>query len=117
MKKLLIVEDDGDTLEMLGYFASQFDFEVVLKPEITSAQEVQEINPDLILLDHWVGQSLGGTFCAQLKSDPLTNHIPVVMMSAIHNIGQIAMDACADGALNKPFDLDQVEAIFEAYLG
>jgi len=117
MKKVLIVEDDEDTLDMLGMFASHFNYEVILKPQITSIEELQEINPDLILLDHWVGQRLGSKFCAQLKSNPLTNHIPIVLMSAISDIGHIAREACADGALIKPFDLDQVEAIFDAYLG
>ena len=117
MKRLLIIEDDGDTLEMLGYAAESPNFEVFLKPEIPPIEEIQKLNPDLILLDHWVTGKTGGQFCKEIKSNPLTNHIPIVLMSAVRNIGQIAADCGAEGSLSKPFDIDEVEDVFQVYLG
>ncbi|HJP62546.1 MAG TPA: response regulator [Mucilaginibacter sp.] len=117
MKKLLIIEDDEDNLDMLGLFAKSLNLEVVLKKSPPSIQEIQFIDPHLILLDHWLGSELGGQFCLEVKNNELTQDIPIIMMSAVPNVGQIASDAYADGSINKPFELDDLEAIIQSYLG
>jgi len=117
MNKLLIIEDDGDTLEMLGCLADSLNITVVLKPEIPTIAEIQELAPDLILLDYWVFGKKGDSFCSAIKTNKLTNHIPIVMMSAVNKIGEIAMNCGADGCISKPFDIDMLQDIFQAYLG
>jgi DNA-binding response OmpR family regulator len=117
MKKVLIIEDDGDTLDMLGYIAAKSNVEVVLRSDVISLAEIKQINPDLIILDHWVGTRTGGDLCLEIKQNPTTAEIPVVMLSSLNEIGQIAMDCCADGSLAKPFDIAEIEDIIETYVG
>jgi two-component system phosphate regulon response regulator PhoB len=117
MKKVLIIEDDGDTLDMLGYIAAQSNVEVVLRSNVIPLAEIKQINPDLIILDHWMGKSSGGDLCLEIKQDQATAEIPVVMLSALNEIGQIAMNSCADGSLAKPFDIAEIEDIIETYVG
>jgi len=117
MKKVLIIEDDGGTLDMLGYIAKQAEFEVVLRSDVLPLSEIKQIKPDLILLDHWIGTHYGGDLCLEIKQDPATAEIIVIMLSAVIDIGQIAMDNYADGSLTKPFEVAEVEDVLQSYLG
>lgn len=117
MKKVLIIEDDGDTLEMLGYIASQADVEVVLQSDVIPVTTIQQIKPDLIILDHWIGTKRGGDLCLEIKQTQVTKHIPVILLSALNEIGQIAIESRADGCLTKPFDMDEIIEVIECYLG
>ena len=116
MKRILIIEDDEDTLELLGTIAEKSNLEVVLQTNVLPLPEIEKINPDLILLDHWIAEEKGGDLCLRLKRNQRTQEIPVVMISALNEIGQIAYSSGADGSLSKPFDIEQIESVFEAYL-
>lgn len=105
-KKVLIIEDDKATSEMLGFLASQLNLNVIGLSKVLPITDIHSFSPDLIILDHWLGNELGGDLCLKLKSDNLTKKIPVILISAIPNLAKIAKDSCADGYLAKPFDLD-----------
>lgn len=115
MKKVLFIEDDNDTLEMLGYIAEMVGAKVVLQPNVLSVKEIAEIKPDLIFLDHWIGNQKGGDLCRKLKRSDATKHIPVILISALHNLKEVAEEACADGSLAKPFDLEDIQELIKRY--
>ena len=116
MRKILIIEDDKDILSVLGEIAKSSHFEVILQVTLLSVTQIELIMPDLILLDHWIGTEKGGDLCLLLKQNEATKDIPIVIISTALDVGQIAFDSCADGALIKPFDIEEIEALFEAYL-
>ncbi len=116
MKKILIIEDDEDTLELLGYLAEKSDVDVILSTDVLPLVEIDRIHPNLIILDHWIGTKRGGDLCLEIKQNESTADIPVIMISALAEIGQIAMDSCADGSLAKPFDMEEIEDVIENYL-
>jgi len=116
MKKVLIIEDDMDTLELLGVLASQSNYRAILQSDVLPITEIEQIKPDLILLDHWLGSHLGGNLCKEIKENLATRDIPIVMISALLQIGSIAFDNQADGCLTKPFNLEEIEGVFESYL-
>lgn len=107
-KKVLIIEDDRATSEMLGFLASQLNLNVIGSSNVLPVKDIHSFSPDLIILDHWLGNELGGDLCLKLKADPLTKDIPVVLISAIPSLRQVATDSCADGYLAKPFDIDDL---------
>jgi CheY-like chemotaxis protein len=115
-KKVLIIEDDQDTSEILGIIAELMDLDVIHAPQPLPVDEIEKLTPDLILLDHWVGNMLGGDLCKQLKNNPATKNIPVIMLSAHNDIGQIAKHARADAHIAKPFDLDDMQNIITRLL-
>lgn len=116
MKKILIIEDDKDTLDAIHYLAEDLNADVIVSSRILPIGEIQSISPDLILMDHWVNNKLGGDLCLEIKSNPLTKHIPVIMVSAHNNIQQIAETSCANGYLAKPFDLDEITGIIKRFI-
>src|ERR1700744_124992 len=116
MKKVLIIEDDGDTVDMLSVITKQANFEVVLRSDVLPLSEIEQIDPDLILLDHWIGNHSGGGRCLEIKNNTPTAAIIVIMLSALPDIGQIAIENCADGSLSKPFDVEEVVDVMRSYL-
>ena len=62
--------------------------------------------PDLILLDMLLAGRDGREIVRELKADPSTRSIPVLMISAHPRAAQEAADAGADGFLAKPFELE-----------
>jgi len=116
LKKVLIIEDDKDTLDIIHFLVDDLNIDVVASSQILLITDIESMAPDLILMDHWVGSGLGGDFCLQIKSNPATKHIPVIILSAHSNIVQIAQKSCADGYLPKPFDLDEITNVIKQFI-
>ena len=113
MKKILVVDDDIDILNVVQLVLDANGFEVVA---ISNWQQintqVDEFNPDLILLDVSLGTQDGRNICKQLKSNNNTKHISVILFSANHNIEKSLPECLADNFIPKPFDInDLVEGI------
>jgi len=60
--------------------------------------------PDLILLDIMMPKMSGFEVCRKLKADPSTAHIPIIMVTALHEFGdmQRAVDCGTDDFVSKP---------------
>src|ERR1700754_5023233 len=108
-KPVIVIEDDTDILELLTDALNHIGIPVVRKMDVISISELASINPPLVLLDHWLGSGYGGDYCRQIKENPGTNHIPVILVSAVANLKEVAKAAHADGYISKPFDLDYFE--------
>ena len=82
-KKILIVEDNKDSLEILGLRVTAIGYQVIKarnsKEAITYAEAEQ---PDLIFMDMELPDADGIKTTATLKQNPKTSHIPVVALTA-----------------------------------
>ena len=106
MKKVLVIEDDADTIEMVEYLLQDAGYAVIKINREVFLSEIAAINPDLVVLDYLLPHALGNNLCSSLKSDPKTKHIPVILYSA-SNLGKKVADECkADEFIPKPFDVD-----------
>jgi DNA-binding response OmpR family regulator len=106
VKKLLIIENDRDTLDVIGVILEDNGFEVVESQKKISLQEIERINADVIVIDHLLDDGLGSDLCLEIKSNPATKNAPVILYSASYKIEQLAKDNGADAFIAKPFDLD-----------
>jgi two-component system alkaline phosphatase synthesis response regulator PhoP len=108
-KKILVIEDDKDIRETIVYALEEEDYEVIASENAKILKKLKDIDPDLILLDNWLtdwaSDANGQQLSKGLKNDPATSHIPVIIISAVSNIKEIATAGNADGYLSKPFDL------------
>ena len=105
-KRVLAIEDDADILSIIDAVLSDEGYEVISSANSEPLDYLDEINPDVILLDHFLGSSLGQVLCRELKEDPETRHIPVILISAASNLAGIAADCKANAFIAKPFDID-----------
>jgi two-component system phosphate regulon response regulator PhoB len=108
MKKILILEDDIDISNILRMILAEEGFATISSACTLSADDIHAINPDLLILDNWLLDGQGSALCGQLKVNPLTAHIPVLLASAAYNLGQMAAECHADAFLEKPFDIDEM---------
>jgi DNA-binding response OmpR family regulator len=72
--------------------------------------------PDLLLLDIWMSGWNGRDICIFLKSQEVTQHLPIVLVSANRDTEKIARDAGADDFMTKPFNLDELVEKIEKYI-
>ncbi|TWR27502.1 response regulator [Mucilaginibacter pallidiroseus] len=119
-KKILVVEDDRDIRETITYALEQNGYEVISSENSRILKSLDKHAPDLILLDNWLtdwsSDANGQQLSRELKTNPATKHIPVILVSAVSNIAKIAEDGLADGYLKKPFDLDDLSAIVKKHI-
>ncbi|WP_134090301.1 PleD family two-component system response regulator [Olivibacter sp. XZL3] len=110
--KILILDDDEDILYFCSVVFENLDFEVVSSPHSKDIiEQVEQAQPDIILIDNWI-PGLGGVKATQtLKSTPNLSDIPIILFSANSNLPALAEEAGADSFLKKPFDLDELESL------
>jgi two-component system phosphate regulon response regulator PhoB len=117
--KIMVIEDDTDIRETIVYALEDANYEVISSEDARVLKFLNLHNPDLILLDNWLSDwksdANGEQLSKQLKSDPATSHIPVIIVSAVSNIKEIAEAGKADAFLRKPFDLKELLGLVEKF--
>jgi CheY-like chemotaxis protein len=82
-KKILIVEDNKDSLEILGLRVTAIGYQVIKARNSKEAIAFAEAEgPDLIFMDMELPDADGIKTTATLKQNPKTSHIPVVALTA-----------------------------------
>lgn len=109
---ILIVEDEPDLLQSLDYSIRQAGHATLLAPTGRAALELatQEIPPDLVLLDLMLPDIPGVQICRQLRANPSTRHLPIIMLTAkAEEQDRVAgFEAGADDYVVKPFSLREL---------
>ena len=119
MSKLtvMIVDDDADTLDVITTLLTDAGYEVVAGKDITTLYAIEKEPPALLLIDNWLsGDKTGHDICYQLKQNPATAGIPVLLISATANLADTAERCQADGFICKPFDVDELLGQVKAYM-
>ena len=119
-KKILVIEDDKDIRDTIQYALEQEGYDVVASEDSKVLKQFERIAPDMVLLDNWLTEwksdANGQQISWNLKTNPATKHIPVVIISAVSNIKEIAEAGLANGYLRKPFDLDELLALVKKHV-
>jgi two-component system phosphate regulon response regulator PhoB len=119
-KKILVIEDDKDIRDTIVYILEEEAYEVVASEDSKILKSIDSIKPHLVLLDNWLtdwkSDANGQQLSKELKSNPATSHIPVIIISAVSNIKEIAEAGQADGYLRKPFDLTELVDIVKKHI-
>jgi two-component system phosphate regulon response regulator PhoB len=104
MKKILVVDDDADILNVVDIMLTFHDFIVKTTSKWKMiSKTIKTFIPDLILLDIDLRGADGGDLCIKLKKSKVTQHIPVILFSGL--MPEDYLKACnAQGFLNKPFE-------------
>ncbi len=117
--KILGVDDEPAIREMIGFALSRAGFSYIEAADAAQAEATidREI-PDLILLDWMLPGQSGIEFVKQLRSDPLTRPVPVIMLTA-RGEEEDKVRGLKDGAddyVTKPFAPKELVARIEAVL-
>ena len=102
---VLVVDDDPPSLELLQAYLEDVDCKTVSAHDGPDALEIiAKEPPDLILLDVMMPKMSGFEVCKRIKKDPKTSDIPVIMVTALNEFGDIerGIDSGTDDFLSKP---------------
>ena len=106
-KNIYLVEDDNDINDLIKYLLSDVGYSVLSYTTMTAFKQALEIAlPDLIILDIMLPDGDGVEICRELKSIENMQKIPIFLISAHINGRKMALEACADDFISKPFDIN-----------
>lgn len=107
MKKIVVIDDEPDIVKVVKFRLLKAGYEVFVAIDGQEGWDlIQEIKPDLILLDYFMPKLSGDKVCALIRADSEMKNIPVLIMTAsskkvedehIKKIG-------ANDKILKPFD-------------
>jgi len=110
-KKIFIIEDE---LDFLSTLRERLEFEGFVVATAVDGEEalkkIPEEKPDLILLDIMLPEMNGYQVCRELKSNPETEAIPVVVVTAKSQESDRfwAKETGADDYVTKPFEMEEL---------
>jgi DNA-binding response OmpR family regulator len=109
MRRILAVDDDDDILEVLQYILEDSGYEVdTLSDGHYLFDKIKAHEPDLILLDIMLGNMDGRELCKDVKAKSETHDIPVILVSASHDVSGSVKEGAPDAFLEKPFDITEL---------
>ncbi len=117
-KRILVVDDEQDLLEILKFNLETEGYEV---STACSAEEALTLNVgtfDLLLLDVMMGGMSGFAMAKRLKTDPATANIPIIFLTArdTENDTVTGFNLGADDYISKPFSIREVLVRIRAVL-
>jgi len=119
-KRILIVDDEPNIVTSLEFVMERAGFEVKAAADGQKALDLAaSFRPDLVLLDVMLRVKSGYEVCQQLKSDPASRDIKIVMLSAKGRDVEVAkgLELGADAYVTKPFSTRELVAKVRAMLG
>jgi CheY-like chemotaxis protein len=114
-KTILIAASDPNIIYLLQRYAETSGFQAVVAGQITELQQmVEKVHPDLIMLEIELPSTPGRQVLKQLKADPTTNLIPVVVYSCYDEITFTPIEGAASLLQKTVMYSDFVAAVEEA---
>jgi len=116
---VLIAEDEQAVCELLRYNLEREDYDVSVASDGEEALLlIQERTPDLLLLDWMLPNVAGIEICRQVRANPETKNLPIIMLTArSEEADQVrGLDMGADDYITKPFSTTELMARIRAVM-
>jgi sigma-B regulation protein RsbU (phosphoserine phosphatase) len=118
--KILIVDDEPFNIDYIEQELEDSEYEIISATNGREAiQKVQQVAPDLMLLDIMMPVMDGFEVLTQLKADPETRDMPIIVISANDDIKSVVrgIELGAEDYLPKPFEPALLNARISSSLG
>jgi phosphate regulon transcriptional regulator PhoB len=119
MKRILIIEDDRDIVELVRYNLANEGFQVAAAADGSSGLNSLKKNPpDLLLLDLMLPKLSGLDICREIRRDDSLNRLPILMLTARGDEADrvVGLEMGADDYVTKPFSPRELIARVKALL-
>jgi len=105
LKDILIIDDNIQNAELLQAYLESLDASIrIAQDGVEGMEMIDQKKPDIVLLDIMMPRMSGFEVCRRIKENAQTSSIPVVMVTALNELGDIerGVDCGADDFLSKP---------------
>jgi len=119
MKRILLIEDDRDIVELVRYNLSREGFDVVSVGDGSSGlAQLRKSPPDLLILDLMLPKLPGLEVCKEIRRDQKLNRLPILILSARGEEADrvLGLELGADDYVTKPFSPRELLARVKALL-
>ncbi|NTV29467.1 MAG: response regulator [Candidatus Omnitrophica bacterium] len=118
MKKILVVDDDVNVVKLFQKRLESSGYAVISAADGEDGlRKVREVKPDLVLLDVMMPGMDGFSVVREIKSDPELKSIPVLIVTAKGDLGDIFRMEGVAGIFDKPLQGDEVFAKIRQLVG
>lgn len=115
MKKILLLDDNDDYLEILELVLGK-KYIVRSSTDIKDLPRILiEFDPDLILIDHFLGLHTSTHILDQLRSNNAVKSVPYILFSGVHEIEERAAALGAIGFISKPSSVDHIRKYIDDF--
>jgi phosphate regulon transcriptional regulator PhoB len=119
MKRILIIEDDRDIVELVRYNLANEGYQVNSAADgATGLATIRKSPPDLLLLDLMLPKLSGLDICREIRRDESLNRLPILMLTARGEEADrvVGLEMGADDYVTKPFSPRELMARVKALL-
>lgn len=109
--RILIVDDEPDTLNLLKCYLETMDFTVITAGNgFDGIEKAQKERPDLIILDVMMPGLDGFQVCKMIRSDFTINHVPILFLTCKVSVEDTiqGLNSGGDDYISKPFDFREL---------
>ncbi len=118
-KKILLIEDDRDIVELVRYNLEKEEFQVTASSDgAMGLAQIKKSLPDLLVLDLMLPKISGLEICKEVRRDPALNRLPILMLTARGEESDriVGLELGADDYVTKPFSPRELVARVKALL-
>ena len=119
MRRVLIVEDDKDIVELVRYNLEKEGYQTAVAVDgLTALSTLRRTPPDLVLLDLMLPKLPGLEVCREIRRDQSLNRLPILMLTARGEEADrvVGLEMGADDYVTKPFSPRELVARIKALL-
>ena len=119
MKRILVIEDDKDIVELVKYNLEKDGFQVAATGDGASGlTQVRKAPPDLLVLDLMLPKLSGLEICKEVRKDVALNRLPILILTAKGEEADrvVGLELGADDYVTKPFSPRELAARVKALL-
>ncbi len=118
-RKILLIEDDRDIVELVRYNLEKDGYQVSASGDgATGLAQLRKSPPDLLLLDLMLPKLSGLEICKEIRRDAALNRLPILMLTARGDEADrvVGLELGADDYVTKPFSPRELAARVKALL-
>jgi CheY-like chemotaxis protein len=119
MKRVLIIEDNENNMELISFILEAADYETIAAMDgLTGVEKAITEQPDFIILDIQLPDIDGLEVLTRIRATEATEKIPVIAMTSYAMAGdrERMLNAGCNGYIEKPIDPERVVSQIEAVL-
>jgi DNA-binding response OmpR family regulator len=120
MRKIMLVEDDQQILDLMDILLQKLGYEPILVPDVLDALELVKTNPpDLVLLDIMMTPINGWEFLEKVREEYQIRDLPILLFTASPDVEEkvARLNDLRLGILQKPVSILELKNGLERFLG